>query len=108
MDGRQVKTTYKWDGEALVGTQKWDGKETTLKWEATGIKLTCVSFINRSNQQQMIIWKKKFHHRRSKSLQIIGVMAQGEFIIKNIKINFFFEKNVFKPYDMAHMEELVE
>merc|ERR1711868_86340 len=30
MDGRQVKTTY-----------KWDGKETTLKWEATGIKLTC-------------------------------------------------------------------
>jgi hypothetical protein len=44
MDGRKVKTTYKWKGDVLVGLQKWESKETTLKWQATGDKLTCVSF----------------------------------------------------------------
>ena len=46
LDGRKVKTSYKWDGDALVGTQKWDGKETTLKWAAEGDKLTLVCLQN--------------------------------------------------------------
>merc|ERR1712130_866423 len=43
MDGRKVKTTYKWQGDALCGTQKWDGKESTLKWALEGANLVCVS-----------------------------------------------------------------
>ena len=42
MDGREVKTSYSWDGDTLKGVQKWDGKETTLQWAANGDKLTCV------------------------------------------------------------------
>ena len=43
MDGRKVKTSYKWEGDVLVGVQKWESKETSLKWQASGDKMTCVS-----------------------------------------------------------------
>ena len=43
LDGRNVKTSYKWDGDTLVGTQKWDGKVTTLSWAAHGKTMTLVN-----------------------------------------------------------------